>query len=151
MELARRLKLARTRKCWTQAEAAQHAGVSKNALSNWERGAARPEAESLRRIAAAYEVEVSYFTEGLVQDRLSLFDGGTPPAPIPAEAPVIRPLPAFPGIRKLLEDPDLCATLGVTAADRELLSSYSGEAGPRTPAEAFSLLQVLRQMSASRI
>lgn len=127
-----------------QRELAQRLGVSVSSIANWERGRNRPRGSMLRDLARALGKPLSYFTGDPASD------AGPQPA-LDMEPPVIRPLPAFPGIRKLLEDPDMCATLGVTAADRELLESYSGEAGPRTPAEAFSLLQVLRQMSASRI
>jgi len=99
MGLSERLKLLRTRKGWTQEEAADRAGVSKNALANWERGS-RPQPNLLRQVAEAYGVSVEYLTDPLVKQDKTLFGDETPPPP----APTFKPAATFPGIRDLLAE-----------------------------------------------
>lgn len=138
--------MLRTRKGWTQAEAAEHAGVSKKALANWERGG-RPQPNLLRQVAQAYGVSVEYLTDPLVAQDKSLFGEETPPPP----SPTFKPAATFPGIRALLADEKLCATHGVTAEERKWLESeYAMPIGPRDVNEAVALLLALRQMSAWR-
>lgn len=50
------LKSARVNAELTQAEAAQKIGVSKDALSKWERGLAVPNARHIQAIEAAYDI-----------------------------------------------------------------------------------------------
>jgi transcriptional regulator with XRE-family HTH domain len=145
MGLPERLRMLRTRKGWTQQEAAEHAGVSKKALANWERGSS-PQPKLLRKVAQAYGVSVEYLTDPLVAQEKSLFGDETPPP-----APTFKKAATFPGIRALLADTKMCASLGVTDEERHLLESeYAAPVGPRDINEAVALLHALRKQTAWR-
>ena len=156
MELWQRLKSAREKHQWTQAEAAAEIGVGTSTLANWEQGKAAPRGKHLRKAAEIYGVPLSYFTGDpasdaepqptldmdALQDSLQRIVARAPDAPRGAD---------FPGVQELLSNPELCRQLGVTEADKRLLAEcYVAQVGPGTVAEAVKLLDVLRQMSARR-
>lgn len=59
-KLGKRLRAARDAKGWTQSEAAEHTGISKESLSGYENGRERPPFERIVRIAEVYEVSLDY-------------------------------------------------------------------------------------------
>ena len=53
------LKAARVNKDWTQEQAAERLGVTKDVVSNWERRRTFPDVRMLRKIEEVYEVPYS--------------------------------------------------------------------------------------------
>lgn len=76
-EFPGRLKSARDRQGWSQAELADKAGFQPSAISRFETGAAKPSFENLRRLAGALRVSTDYLL-GLSDD-----PAGAAPAPDP--------------------------------------------------------------------
>lgn len=74
-EFPDRLKAARERQGWSQAELAERAGFQPSAISRFETDAAKPSFENLRRLAAALKVSTDYLL-GLADD-----PAGAAPAP----------------------------------------------------------------------
>lgn len=66
-EFPARLKAARDRQGWSQAELAEKAGFQPSAISRFETGAAKPSFENLRRLAGALRVSTDYLL-GLVDN-----------------------------------------------------------------------------------
>lgn len=55
------LRVERTKRGWTQAEAASFFGVAQNTVCNWERGNRIPSIRQLRKVAAVLGCSVSDF------------------------------------------------------------------------------------------
>ena len=62
-----RLRAARDRQGWSQAELAEKSGFQASAISRFETGAAKPSFENLRRLAGALRVSTDYLL-GLSDD-----------------------------------------------------------------------------------
>ena len=59
------LKRFRESKGWTQAEAAEHAGVPFRSYQNWESGGREPRLDALVRLATAFGVTPNDLLEGV--------------------------------------------------------------------------------------
>lgn len=62
---AARLKSLRHTRCWSQAALALRAGISTNHVAYLERGVSEPSMYTLRKIAAAFDMSMSEFLEGV--------------------------------------------------------------------------------------
>ncbi|MGE5552950.1 MAG: helix-turn-helix domain-containing protein [Betaproteobacteria bacterium] len=69
MGLGDRLRKEREKKGWTQAQAADKAGITSQALSNYEREYRDPDTATLSRLAQIYGVSVDYLL-GHTDDRM---------------------------------------------------------------------------------
>ena len=76
-EFPDRLKIARERQGWTQAELAEKAGFQPSAISRFESGAAKPSFDNLRRLAAVLRVSTDYLL-GLVDEPAGAAPAGDP-------------------------------------------------------------------------
>lgn len=72
-----RLRAARERQGWSQAELAERAGFQPSAISRFESGAAKPSFANLRRLAEVLDVSTDYLL-GLVEDPLRAAEPGDP-------------------------------------------------------------------------
>lgn len=74
--VGKRIREARERKGWTQAELSDKVGVSRNTLGRWERGQDSPTIDALMVIAYETDLRVSFFAGGTgVLRSISLYEG----------------------------------------------------------------------------
>lgn len=84
-EFPDRLKAARERRGWSQADLAERSGFQPSAISRFETGAVKPSFDNLRRLAGGLRVSTDYLL-GLVED---------PTAAAPPSDPLYRKLEAL--------------------------------------------------------
>jgi len=89
LTMAKRIKLARTEKGWTQRQLAKAAGVRQEQISEWERGITPPTAESIDKLFRALGQSVTLAAvdgtlgiQGRAAGKLNLVDPMAPPTPI---------------------------------------------------------------------
>lgn len=63
-DIGRRIKAMRKRRGLTQGGLADVFGISRTAVSQWERGMTLPTIETLERVAAVLRTSIEYITEG---------------------------------------------------------------------------------------
>ena len=91
-EFAARLRELREEKGWTQAELAERAGVSAQAVAQWERALREPTWNGIIALADAFEISTEAFRQ-LPREIPQKRKAGRPPKAKPADQPPQPPTP----------------------------------------------------------
>lgn len=78
-DIARNIKRLRNERCLSQEQLADQLGVTRQTVSNWERGVSMPDMDSLERIALVFGTSV----ESLIYRDQGVRDGGDGILPLP--------------------------------------------------------------------
>jgi len=153
--LGERIADARQETHLRQVDLGAQVGVTGRTVSRWETGASAPTRVQLRRIAAALDKPLAYFTDGQAQQVAPeaelaaqfarLVNTFGPMAGLPVSSQSGGP---HAGIEALLADEALCRALAITQQDAAYLRcAHTLPVGPATVQEAVEFLQSLRRMS----
>lgn len=153
--LGRRLAGARHEAGLTLLKLGELSGLSEGTIRGYEAGRVSPPLPKLQALAAALGKPVSYFLDdqpatppdlaeelAKLNARIAQIAGTATPATTGGP---------YPGVEALLADDALCAALQITDHERHLLrNGYALPVGPATKAEAITLLNAIRAMTARR-